>query len=384
MALTILADENIPQVRTVLAELGTVSTFRGPCIPAGDLGAADVLLVRSVTRVDRDLVKGSRIRFVGSATTGTDHVDTGALGRLGIAFAHAPGSNAESVVEYVIAAMLLVASRQSEALSGKCLGIVGCGNVGGRLATRAPALGLQVLKCDPFLNAASDCVSLGTLLEASDIVSVHVPLTRAGQHPTHRMLDAARLQSLKTNAWLINTSRGAVVDGRALLACLESGRQLAAVLDVWEGEPAPDAALIRACAVATPHIAGHSFDGKIAGTIMLYRAIVHHFGLEPPRDPGASLAKSPGGDLEVRAPQRTRSDTAWLHGVVKQMCDLEADSERMRTLAALPATYRADYFRAMRRSYPVRRTYRLHRMERKTVPAGLLPAVESGLRIALR
>ena len=385
MALTILADENIPQVKVVFAGLGTVSTFAGPCIPARKLGTADVLLVRSVTRVDRDLVTGSSLRFVGSATTGTDHVDTGALRRLGIAFAHAPGSNAESVVEYVIAAMLLVASRQREALSGKCLGIVGCGNVGGRLAARAPALGLQVLKCDPFLatGEASDYVSLQALLEASDIVSVHVPLTREGQHPTHRMLDAARLQGLKRNAWLINTSRGAVVDGRALLAWLRSGQQRTAVLDVWENEPTPDAALVRACAIATPHLAGHSFDGKIAGTIMLYQAIVHHFGLEPARDPGSGLAAPPGEDLEVRAPPRISSETEWLHAVVKQICDLEADAERMRALATLPAGCQADYFHSLRRSYPRRRTFRLHQMERESTPAGLVPAVESGLCIAL-
>ena len=386
MALAILADENIPKASAVLSELGTVSTFSGPCIPARDLGAADVLLVRSVTRVGEDLLKGTRIRFVGSATTGTDHVDTGALRRLGIAFAHAPGSNAESVVEYVIAAMLLVASRKKESLSGKCLGIVGCGNVGGRLAARAPALGLQVLKCDPLLDtpAVSEYVSLGLLLEASDIVSVHVPLTCGGRHPTHRMLDAAKLRRLKKNAWLINTSRGAVVDGSALLASLKRGQRDGAVLDVWENEPSPDVALVRACTIATPHIAGHSFDGKIAGTMVLHQAIVHNFGLEPIRDPSSKLAESPGEELEVQAPQHTGSDTEWLHGVVKQVYDLNADSERMRALATLPAECRAHYFRAMRRKYPRRRTFRLHHMKRESIPGALVPAVKSGLRIALR
>ncbi len=385
MPLTILADENIPHVRAVFSDLGTVSTFIGPHVPARDLAAADVLLVRSVTRVGAGLVTGSRIRFVGSATTGTDHVDTAALRRLGIAFDHAPGSNAESVVEYVIAAMLLVASRRRQALSGRTLGIVGCGNVGGLLAQRAPALGLRVLKCDPFLNAsaASGYVSLESLLGASDIVSVHVPLTRGGPHPTHHMLDATTLRRLGKDAWLINTSRGPVVDGRALLACLKAGQLDVAVLDVWEKEPTPDVALLRACTLATPHIAGHSFDGKTAGTIMLYQAVLRHLGLQETRSSRMGLAASPDDDLQVWPPQ-AGSETDWLHGVVRQMYDLGADDKRMRRLAALPADCQADYFATMRRSYPARRAYRLHYMNREGIPAGLFSAVEKGLRVAIR
>ncbi len=385
MHLSILADANIPHVRSVFSDLGTVSTFTGPHIPAGDLAAADVLLVRSITRVDEDVVTGSRVRFVGSATSGTDHIDTAALRRLGIAFDHAPGSNAESVVEYVIAAMLLVASRRREALAGKTLGIVGCGNVGSRLAERAPALGLRVLKCDPFLNtgAASEYVSLESLLGDSDIVSVHVPLTRRGPHPTLHMLDAAGLRMLGKHAWLINTSRGPVVDGRALLAGLIGGQLDVAVLDVWEREPTPDVALLGACTLATPHIAGHSFDGKMAGTIMLYQAILRHLGSQASLNYQMGLAAAAAEDLQVRPP-RAGSETAWLHGVVRQMYDLAADDKRMRRLAALPADCQADYYAAMRHSYPARRAFHLHCMNREHVPAGLFPAVEKGLRVALR
>ena len=346
----------------------------------------DVLLVRSTSRIGEDIVAGSQLRFVGSVTIGTDHIDVDTLTRHGIAFAHAPGSNATSVVEYVLATLLLVASRQGERLAGKTLGIVGCGNVGGRLAQRAHALGLYVLKCDPALaqKATPEYVTLDTILEAADIVSIHVPLTRSGPYPTHHMLDARRLGSLKAGAWLVNTSRGAVIDSRALLACLRRGHIGVAIMDVWEQEPSPDPELVGESTVATPHIAGHSFDGKLRGTIMLHEAIVRHFGIQSAWDASALLAPAPGDRLEIAPPRLAKSDTDWLHGVVRQMYDVSTDDARMRRLAALSAEKRADTFGRLRRAYARRRSFNLHYIHSARVPLGLRDALQHGLQMQLR
>jgi erythronate-4-phosphate dehydrogenase len=272
----VVADENIPFVRETFGHVGEVRTLNGRAINPDAVRDADILLVRSVTRVDRGLVTDSRVRFVGSTTIGTDHIDQGYLRDRGIIFAHAPGSNAISVVEYVLASLLWTAVRKGESLRGKTMGIVGIGNIGSRLAARLSAFGMRVLKNDPPLAAAAeaegrthDFVSLETVLAESDIVTLHVPLERKGPYATYHLVDDAALAWMKQDAWLINTCRGAVVDNLALRRTIEAGQLGATILDVWEGEPEPGPDLLRLTDVATPHIAGYSFDGKVLGTMMV-------------------------------------------------------------------------------------------------------------------
>nr|WP_243663590.1 4-phosphoerythronate dehydrogenase [Rhodothermus marinus] len=224
--LRIVADENIPFAREAFRGFGVVRPLPADQITPATVRNCDVLLVRSVTRVDAALLEGSRVQFVGSATSGIDHVDLAYLQKRGIAFAYAPGANADAVVEYVLAALLELAVRRNVSLRGRVVGIVGCGHIGGRLARRLPALGLEVLCCDPPLaeqTGRTDFVSLETILAEADIVTLHVPLTRTGPHATYHLIDAAALARLRPSAWLLNTSRGAVVDGRALLEARRQG-----------------------------------------------------------------------------------------------------------------------------------------------------------------
>ncbi len=386
-SLRILADENIPLVREAFGGLGVVRLLPGRQITPEAARETDVLLVRSVTKVDAALVAGSPLRFVGSATIGTDHVDLAALRDLGIAFANAPGSNAESVVEYVLAALLRLAAQRGEALRGKTIGIVGCGNIGGRLAERLPAFGARVLKNDPPLaekaGASREYVSLDAVLAEADVVTLHVPLTRDGAHATHHLFDKTTLDRLKPGAWLLNSSRGAVIDNAALREVLEAGRLGAAVLDVWENEPTPDPALMRRVDLATPHIAGYSHDGKMQGAIMLYHALIRHLDCPPTWDAAAALAPGPDDYLALTPPDATLPETVWLDALARHLYDLPANDARLRGFLERPAEERGAFFSGLRKSYPRRRAFHLHTLARNAVPEAYREAVEHGLRVRM-
>lgn len=384
-SLRIVADENIPRAREAFGALGDVRLMPGRRITPETVREADVLLVRSVTRVEAALVDGSALRFVGSATIGTDHVDLDALRTRDIAFAHAPGSNAESVVEYVLAALLRLAAERGETLREKTVGVVGCGAIGGRLATRLAAFGIRVLKNDPPLAehaAGHDFVALSDVLAEADVVTLHVPLTRTGPHATHHLFDGTTLNRLKPGGWLINTARGSIVSNEALKNALQADRLGAVVLDVWEHEPTPDPDLLRRVDLATPHIAGYSYDGKVEGTRMLYHALVAHLGLPPAWD-AAALAPGPDDALTLTAPAASPSETAWLDQLTRQMYDLPADDTRLRRLLTRPPGEHAVFFSDLRKNYPRRRAFRLHTLARRAVPEAYRTAVEEGLGVRL-
>jgi erythronate-4-phosphate dehydrogenase len=391
MSIHVVADENIPCVEAAFGGFGSVERRAGRELDATTVANADVLLVRSVTPVGPSLLAGSAVQFVGSATIGTDHVDRAYLDREGIAFAHAPASNADSVADYVGAALLLLAQRQGEPLRGRTVGIVGCGNIGGRLARRLPALGLSVLRNDPPLAAAAeadgrahDFVSLNRVLAEADILTCHVPLTTDGPHPTHHLIDAEALDRLGAGAWVLNTSRGPVVDNAALRAALGDGPVAAAALDVWEGEPEPDPALVRAVDVATPHIAGYALDGKVRGTAMLYEALCDHLGVDPTWSPEAVLRPERPDALHGHPPDPQLPPTDYLDQLARQAYDLRADDARMRALLDRPPADRGAYFSRLRATYPVRREMQRFSVPRDAVPPARRAAVTEGLSMQWR
>lgn len=383
-SLNILVDENVPLAAEVLAHFGKVRTLPGANISREEVTNTDVLIVRSVTRVDSKLLDGSSVQFVGSTTIGTDHIETEFLHQRGTTFAHAPGSNADSVVEYVMAAVLRTAARSNYNLAGKNVGIVGCGNIGGRLARRLPHVGVRVLQNDPPRAAEAeragrqhDFLPLDALLAESDILSLHVPLHRRGPHATVHLLDEEKLSRMKPGSWLINTSRGPVVDNAALakmLRATDRGPDVA-ILDVWENEPSPAPELVALAAIATPHIAGYSYDGKVAGTIMIAKALAEHL-----QRPMPDLAEHLLGPVEpsLIPPDPILPLGDWLHELVAQMYDVGADDQRMRI--AFRGEDRAARFRAMRKEYPVRRTFSAHRIEPSLVPTHYLGALRGGIQ----
>ena len=372
--LSIVADENIPHVEEAFSSVGNVHLLDAESITPEICLRADVLLVRSVTRVHEDLLKQSPVAFVGSATAGFDHVDRSYLRERGIPFVHAPGSNAESVVEYVLTALLRLRALRMRTLTGLTLGIIGYGNIGGRLGSRAPSFGLQVLKNDPPLAKAGHpgFVDLETVLTRSDILTLHVPKSPE----TYHLIGDAELRSMKPGAWVLNTARGNVIDNQALKRALKIGKIDATVLDVWENEPVPDLELLQRVTLATPHIAGHSVDGKLQGTIMLYKAVTQHFQVQGTWDYEQLLQENLPDPLSLDL----EPESSWLGALAQRLYDIDADDTRMRKILHVPQDHIAETFRQLRRDYPPRRTFDKHTITE--IPPPYAQAVRDGLRVS--
>jgi erythronate-4-phosphate dehydrogenase len=369
----IIADENISCVKQAFSTLGEVFLRPGRQLCADDVRDADILLVRSVTRVGRELLEGSRVSFVGSATIGFDHVDLDYLQQRGTGFATAPGSNATSAAEYVVSAVLALAEREGFDPAGKKAGIIGCGNVGSRVRQKLGALGMHCLVNDPPLQAQGgddEFVDLDTVLQA-DIITLHVPLTRTGDYPTFHMVDEEFIGKLRPGAILINTARGSVIDNRALARALVRRTDLSVVLDVWEGEPAIDTALLEKVALGTPHIAGYSLDGKLRGTEMIYAAVCTHYGLPLRWSAGSELPS--GQRLELDRPKDLIQAVS---RAVFYSYDVRNDDAQLRRLASIAPEQQPDGFDALRKDYPVRREFH----STTVIPGGM----NEGLNYMLR
>jgi erythronate-4-phosphate dehydrogenase len=288
----IVVDDKIPYILEKLELLADeVVALRGSEISADDVKEADALVVRTRTRCDETLLKGSRVQFVATATIGFDHIDTAYLERAGIRWTNCPGCNAASVAQYVKCSLLLLERQKGLSLQHSTIGIVGCGHVGSKVKAVAERLGMRVLVCDPPLEQqeakrqkpmANSYVSLDVIERESDVITFHVPLTRDGEYATIHMADEAFFHRLSRVPYIINTSRGEVVDNDALLAALNEGRVRDAVIDVWEHEPQLNLQLLKRVFIGTPHIAGYSADGKVNADNMVVDALCNHFGLQHP------------------------------------------------------------------------------------------------------
>lgn len=346
----IVADENIPLLDEFFAGQGTIRRAPGRAIDRAVLGDAELLLVRSVTRVDRALLQGSRVRFVGTCTIGTDHLDLDYFAEAGIAWASAPGCNARGVVDYVLGCLLALAEHSGRKLPELCYGVVGAGQVGGRLVELLRGLGWNVLVCDPPRQAAEggDFVGLARILEECDVISLHTPLDAATRH----LFGAGQLRALRPGAWLINASRGAVLDNAALKAHLQTGADLQVALDVWEGEPQVDPELAALCRIATPHIAGYSLDGKLRGTAQIYQAYCRVMGLQPQVRLDDLLP--PAWLAEVQLHASAAPDWA-LATLCRAVYDPRRDDADLRRSLCGDAAQRRAAFDALRKHYPYRR-----------------------------
>lgn len=355
----IVADENIPYVREAFGAIGEVRTIAGRVINRDAVRDADLLLVRSITRVDSALLDGSKVRFVATATIGEDHIDRAFLDERSIGFASAPGSNADSVAEYVVAALLRVSLHTGRPLRGATLGIVGVGNVGGRVRRAAEALGMTCILNDPPLQRKTGSQAYRPLEDAlaCDYVTLHVPLNRQGRDATYHLLDRARLDALRPGATLINTSRGPVIDNVALEAALASDRLGPCVLDVWEGEPRLRPGLLERVLIGTPHIAGYSFDGKVNGTRQIHEAACTFLGRPAAWDPKPLLPKPEVEAIDLAGIAETDRIEAILSAVVEPIYDIRADDAALRKVLQTPEAEQGPYFDRLRKEYPRRREF---------------------------
>ena len=278
----IVCDTNLPLGRTLFSTLGQVTLADGSRLTPELVRDADMLMVRDVP-LNKALLEGSSVRFIGTAVTGTDHVDADWLAEAGIRWVHAPRANGESVADYCIAALLEYAHTRHHRLDGATVALIGVGWIGGMIRRRCEALGMRVLCCDPPRKdnprdvEAQNFLPQDVVLAQADYIIPFVPLTKEWPHPTWHMLNAETLKGAKYGAVLINMARGAVCDTKALIAALRDGQLSDAIIDVWEGEPDFSPELADLAFLATPHLAGHSYEGKVNGTIAVRGgALVHH------------------------------------------------------------------------------------------------------------
>ncbi|SCW65373.1 MULTISPECIES: 4-phosphoerythronate dehydrogenase PdxB [unclassified Pseudomonas] len=350
----IVADENIPLLDAFFQGFGEIRRVPGRGIDRTMVEQADVLLVRSVSQINRALLEGSKVRFVGTCTIGTDHLDLDYFAEAGIRWASAPGCNARGVVDYVLGSLMTLAEIEGAQLEQRTFGVVGAGQVGGRLIEVLKGLGWTVKVCDPPRQAAEggDYMSLEQIIEQCDVISLHTPLTRDGEQPTWHLFDEARLNQLKPGTWLINAARGPVIDNAALREVLLEREDLQAVLDVWEQEPTVDVDLADLCVIATPHIAGYSLDGRQRGTAQIYQALCAFLERPVEVSLGDLLPRPWLGGITLDA----ATDPAWALAVLcRSVYDPRGDDANFRRSLVGTVSEQRSAFDALRKHYPPRR-----------------------------
>ena len=346
----VFADENIPGLEKLLAPGTHLRRGNGRDLVNDDLAEIDILFVRSVTRVTRELLAGTPVRFVGSATSGLDHVDLPYLQAQGIGFAHAPGANANSVVEYLLCAIAAVEDMLERLLAGGSVGVVGYGHIGRAVQARLQSLGIHNRVYDPWLATATlpnPCESLEELLTC-DVIALHPELTDALPGPSRHLLGAGELAALGTGQLLVNASRGPVVDNAALSARLQAGSAPAVVLDVWEGEPVIDPVLLDRVRIGTAHIAGYSLPGKLMATSMLCHAAARATGL-------VLAAASPEDTTGVLAAGDSLDGAALVRSLLRATYAIQDDDAALRAaLEGAGPQALGERFDRLRRDYPER------------------------------
>jgi len=351
--LNLVVDENIVLAKEAFGSFGNLLLTNGRKISNELLRDADILIVRSITNVNKGLLTNTKVKFVGTATIGTDHIDTDYLLREGVEFSDAKGCNSNSVAEYVITALMRIAVENKFSIKNKTIGIVGVGNVGSRVVEFAEALGLTALKNDPpkeRANIGSGYSELDEILK-TDIVTLHVPLNLTGTDKTYYLLNENNLPDLKQGAILINTSRGPVIDNDALSNIIDK-KQLKVVLDVWEGEPLINTELLKKVKIGTPHIAGYSLEGKVNGTKIIYDSLCKFTSSNSDWKP--FLPQVNENEIE---PPLAGTEEEKLHFVFNKIYNIKNDDSLLRRLLTMKENETVTHFDKLRKEYAVRREF---------------------------
>ncbi len=352
----IIADEKIPFLRGVLEPFASVTYLPGEGITRSAVLEADALIVRTRTRCNSGLLEGTQVSYIGTATVGFDHIDTEYCEKKGIRWTNAPGCNSSSVKQYIASALLRISSEAGFSLRDKTLGIVGVGHCGSKVQNLAKIMGMNILLNDPpraRKEKKKIFTEMDDLLGSSDIITLHVPLNLDGQDKTHHLFDSGTFGKVKKGCWLINASRGEVIETEAFKDALNQDRLSGAVIDVWEKEPEIDISLMHMAFLATPHIAGYSADGKANGTSMIVRDLCKFFNIKlsdwyPSEIPAPS-------EPEITIDCIGKSHEEIIRKAVFHTYNITEDDVKLR--------FDPSHFEKIRENYPVRRefpAYKLH------------------------
>ncbi len=349
----LLVDENISHASEAFSGFGSVSLMHGRKISNSALKDKDALIVRSITKVNEELLKDTPVKFVGTATIGTDHIDLDYLSRRGIYFSDAKGCNADAVAEYVFTAIFRLAVEHGFSVKDKTIGVVGVGNIGSRIVRLAKSLGMNVLMNDPPLQRKSGSAEFVPLKDiySADIITLHVPLNKEGIDKTVHLFSEDNLSLLKENTVFINASRGQVVDNQALLKLLDK-KNLNVVLDVWENEPRISLELLKKVKFGSPHIAGYSLEGKVNGTVMIYNALCKFLNRESGWKPELPSVDNP----VIEASQDNNLEAA-LNKIFTSIYNIKDDDDLMRKMFNMNNEEAGTYFDSLRKNYKLRREF---------------------------
>jgi erythronate-4-phosphate dehydrogenase len=345
----IAIDKVLPYWSEAFSGLGDLQPYSASNLDPKDINHVDALVVRTVTPVNQSLLKESSVRFIAAASAGIDHVDQDYLKSRGIGFGYAAGCNAVAVSEYIITALHVAASRRNWNLSKKSIAVIGAGNVGSRVAKKTRDLGMKTLLCDPPLRDQTgdkQYRDFKDVLEA-DILTFHVPLTSTGPYPTWHMVDQQLLDGMSPNQFIINSSRGAVIDNGALRSALSRGRIAGAILDVWEGEPRIDRSLLDLVDIGTPHIAGTAVDGKIRAVEMAHEELRRFFHINSRWDATPCYPET----RTLRLSEEADGQKVFLQPLLKAFNIIQCDSSLRQAQSA------AD-FSQLRNEFPLRPEFR--------------------------
>ena len=351
----IVADENISGL-DAFEKFADVFKVSGRMFSVESIKDADALLVRSVSKIDKNLLEDSSVKFVASATSGIDHVDVNYLHEKNIQFAHAPGSNANSVVQYVFASLAFLSQKYLFDWRKLSVGIVGAGNIGALLADYLTKLNINFIIYDPLLtnnHRHSDKFSSFEKVIKQDVLSVHTPLTTEGPYPTNHLFDEAIIKALNKDCILINTSRGAVFDNQALFREYKNN-SWRCVLDAWENEPDILIPLLAQVDIGTSHIAGYSYEGKEQGTAQIYQDFLEFFCLE---NVSAYRLKTENKLLTI---SNKETDLEQINAAILGAYKIQDDYQQMLKLANKT---QASSFDSLRKNYSLRREFQYYRLD---------------------
>jgi erythronate-4-phosphate dehydrogenase len=356
----IIADKDIPFLKGVFEPYAEIEYYRGNDITNKVVKNADALIIRTRTKCNRDLLQGSTVKFISSATIGFDHIDTDYCKKNKITWTNAPGCNSSSVQQYMAAALMYISKKHNFSLKERTIGIVGVGHVGTKIVKLAEYFGMTVLLNDPpRVREERLCgfISLEGILRDCDVITFHVPLNITGEDKTYHMIDEKLLEKVNPGTFIINTSRGEVADTESLKKALRSGKVAGAIIDVWESEPDIDVDLLNMVDIGTPHIAGYSADGKANGTSMSVRALSRYFNLGIDNWKPASIPVPEKTVIDIK--NRSASGEDIIGETIINTYNISEDVLRLRQS---PET-----FEKQRADYPVRREFNSYsvKLERK-------------------
>ena len=373
----IVADDKIPFLKGALEPYAEVVYIPGKQIKMEMLKDSDALLIRTRTICNENLLKGTSIRFIGTATIGFDHIDTDYCSKNKIIWTNAPGCNSSSVQQYIAAALFRISSEHHFSLKDKTLGIIGVGNVGSKVEKFARSVGMNVLLNDPpraRIEGKKNFHSLNTVLSGSDILTVHVPLNIVGEDQTWHLFSEESFKKIKRGAWFLNSSRGEVTDTYSLKKALNSGMISGAVIDVWENEPNIDLELLQQAFIATPHIAGYSTDGKANGTSMVVNSLTKYFNL--PSENWYPSNVPPPASPYISIDCNNKSEEEIIREAVIHTYNIDKDNSMLRISI--------QNFEKLRGDYPVRREFTSYTINLKDGTEKVLQTMKSiGFRMKI-